>query len=163
MPTLKLPCIVFVLVAAAAPVLAAQHNPDSTATAAPTAATTPAPTAASAAPASEADDTAALIAQANAAAAANAKAEAAPPAAVAKQEPSAAARKKAREYGFHAEIYDGKTMFCRDDPTLGTRIASKRCMDSEDFEDYGRMLKLARDLMKNKSGCNGGGVCGSPD
>jgi hypothetical protein len=146
--------------AAAAPAfaLAAQQNPDSAATPAPTAAKPPAPTAASAT-AAETDDTAALIAQANATAAANAKAEAASAAPVVK-EPSAEARKKAREYGFHAEIYDGKTMFCRDDATLGTRIGSKRCMNSEDFEDYGRMLQIARDTMKAKNQCQGGGLCG---
>ena len=161
MPTSRLICIVLVFVAAAAPVLAAQQSPDSAATAAPTAA---APPAARATPAGDADDTAALIAQANATAAENAKAEAAPAVPTVKKEPSPEARRKAREYGFHAEIYDGKTMFCRDDATLGTRIPAKRCMDSDDFEDYGRMMQLARDLMKDKSACQGGkalgGACG---
>ena len=157
---LRLSCIVLVLAAAAAPVLAAQQSPDPAPTAAAQAATKPAASAtASATPASETDDTAALIAQANATAAANAKAEVASAAPVVK-EPSAEARKKAREYGFHAEIYDGKTMFCRDDATLGTRIGSKRCMNSEDFEDYGRMLQIARDTMKAKSQCQGGSICG---
>ena len=155
--------------AAAVPVLAAQQNPDSTPTAAQTAIKPAASATASATPAGEADDTAALIARANAAAAANAKAETAAPASLVKKEPSAAASKKAREYGFHAEVYDGKTMFCRDDATLGTRIASKRCMDYEDFEDYGRMLQIARELMRDKNQCQGGaatkakglgGVCG---
>jgi hypothetical protein len=42
-------------------------------------------------------------------------------------------------------------------------------MDSDDFEDYGRMLQLARDLMRDKNQCQGGlatkatglgGICG---
>jgi hypothetical protein len=159
---LRLSCIVLVLAAAAAaaPVLAGQQNPDSTPTSTQTAIKPTASATASATPASETDDSAALIAQANATAAANAKAEAASAAPAVMKEPSAAARKKAREYGFHAEIYDGKTMFCRDDATLGTRIPAKRCMDSADFEDYGRMLQIARDMMKAKNQCQGGGICG---
>jgi hypothetical protein len=102
-----------------------------------------------------------LIARANAAAAANAKMAASGTAAPATKEmPSPQAQKKAREYGFHAEVYSGKTMFCKDDATLGTRLASKRCMGAFEFEDYATQLKIARDLMKSKSGCNGGGLCG---
>jgi hypothetical protein len=111
--------------------------------------------------ASDADDTAALIAKANAAAAANAKAAGSPSTAPKpKNEPTADARRKALQYGFHAEIYSGKTMFCRDDATLGTRLASKKCMDASQFEDYGVQLQIARDLIKSKSQCQGGSLCG---
>jgi hypothetical protein len=152
--------------AAAAPLWAAQRNPDAADTAAQTAPRQASSTTVGATSGSETDDTAALIAQANANAAANAKAEAA--ASVVK-EPSAAALKRALQYGFHAEVYDGKTLFCRDDAVLGTRIPSKRCMDYENFEDYGRMLQIARDLMRDKNQCQGGaatktkglgGICG---
>jgi hypothetical protein len=114
-------------------------------------------------PASEADETAALIAEANAAAAANAKA--AEPAArtpATKIEPSAEARKKALEFGFHAEIFDGKTMFCKQDAALGSRIKSLRCMDANEFEDYAVQLKIARDMMQSKTQCQGGKVLGGP-
>jgi hypothetical protein len=111
--------------------------------------------------AGEAEETAALIAKANAAAAANAKLAATGVAAPATKEmPSPQAQKKAREYGFHAEVYNGKTMFCRDDATLGTRLASKRCMDALSFEDYAVQLKIARDLMQSKTQCQGGKVLG---
>jgi zona occludens toxin (predicted ATPase) len=114
-----------------------------------------------AASASDADDTAALIAKANAAAAANAKAAETPAAAPkTENEPTADARKKAQVYGFHAEIYNGKMMFCKDDATLGTRLASKKCMDTSQFEDYAVQLQIARDLMKQKATCQGGGLCG---
>ena len=140
--------------AAASAAVSAQQNPDST------------PAATAATPqAGDADQAAALIAQANAQAAANAKAAATAPAQPATPiEPSPAARKKAQNYGFHAEIYDGKTMFCRDDAALGTRLVSKRCMDADQFEDYAVQLQIARDLMKDKGACQGGkslgGACG---
>lgn len=127
--------------------------------------TAPAATAeATSAPASEADETAALIAKANATAAANAKAaETAAKTPATKIEPSAEARKKAMEYGFHAEIYDGKTMFCKQDAALGSRLTSKRCMGAIQFEDYSVQLKIARDMMQSKTACQGGkaGVMGS--
>jgi hypothetical protein len=113
---------------------------------------------------SEADEAAALIAKANAAAAANAKLTETTVASRSgtKIEPTPQARKKASEFGFHAEIYDGKTMFCRDDAYVGTRIKSKLCMDSNQFEDYAVQLKIARDMMKEKGQCTGG-ICGHVD
>jgi hypothetical protein len=109
--------------------------------------------------AGEAEDAAALIAKANAVAAANANLAATEIAAPAtKTMPSPQAQKKAREYGFHAEVYSGKTFFCRDDATVGTRLPSKWCLDAMEFEDYAVQLKIARDLMKSKATCNAGKV-----
>lgn len=136
--------------AVASAAVSAQQNPDS-----------PPATSAATPQSSDADQAAALITQANAAAAASAKEAATPPAAPAtKIEPSPAARRKAQNYGFHAEIYDGKTMFCRDDATLGTRLVSKKCMGADQFEDYAVQLQIARDLMRQKATCNGGDICG---
>jgi hypothetical protein len=134
------------------------------ASSAPAASTEPAATAAAASgPASEADETAALIAKANAAATANAKAaETAARTPATKIEPSAEARKKASEFGFHAEIFDGKTMFCKQDAALGSRLTSKRCMGAIQFEDYSVQLKIARDMMQSKTACQGGKVLGGP-
>ena len=56
--------------------------------------------------------------------------------------------------------HPGKTMFCRDDATLGTRLVSKKCMGADQFEDYAVQLQIARDLMKQKATCQGGGLCG---
>jgi hypothetical protein len=141
-----------ILAAASAPTVLAQQNPD----------TTPAATAPASAPAatlatpSEADETAALIAKANAAAAAKGQAvgNAAAPRA-AKAPPTAEAVKKAREYGFHAEVFRGKALFCREDATVGTRIKATRCIDADQFEDYAVQLQIARDTMK-KDVCQGG-------
>jgi hypothetical protein len=142
-------CVIAVIATASAAV-SAQQNPDSTSA---TSAATPAP--------GDADQAAALIAQANAAAAASAKEAAIAPAAPApKIEPSPAARRKAQNYGFRAEIYDGKTFFCREDATLGTRLVSKKCMGADQFEDYAVQLQIARDLMRQKATCQGGDICG---
>jgi hypothetical protein len=159
---------VFLIIAAIAATAAfayAQQAPEPTPASTAPAGTAPA-TAATAAPGStsEADETAALIAKANAAAAADAKAAepAARTASATKIEPSPEARKKAREFGFHAEIFDGKTMFCKQDAALGTRIKSLRCMNADEFEDYAVQLKIARDLMQSKTQCQGGKVLGGP-
>jgi hypothetical protein len=79
-----------------------------------------------------------------------------------KIQPSLGARKKATEYGFHAEVYDGKTMFCKQDAALGSRIKSTRCMGAYEFEDYAVQLKIARDMMQSKTQCQGGKVLGGP-
>jgi hypothetical protein len=77
-----------------------------------------------------------------------------------KVEASQEARKKAREFGFHAEVYNGTTLFCSADAALGSRIPLTRCMSAYEFEDYAVQLKIARDLMKAKTQCQGGGLCG---
>jgi hypothetical protein len=114
----------------------------------------------------DAPDPSALIAKANAAAAATAKAVEIPPnTRVVDHEPTAAARKKAADFGFHSEMYSGKTFFCKDDATLGTRLPTKKCIDPDNFEDYAIQLQIARDTMR-KDICQGGkatlnqGACG---
>ena len=140
--------------AVSAPVLA-QQQPDSTPAATPASAAT---AATAATPTNEADDTAALIAKANAAAAAKAKAvETAAATPAGKAAPTAEALRKAKDYGFHAELFSGKTFFCREDATVGTRIKNKRCIDANAFEDYAVQLQVARDTMK-KDVCQGGNV-----
>jgi hypothetical protein len=114
---------------------------------------------------SESDEAAALIAKANAAAAANANARAATTAgnrSLTKVEASPEARKKAREFGFHAEVYNGTTLFCRSDAAIGSRIPLMRCMSAYEFDDYAVQLKIARDLMGNKNQCQAGKTAMSP-
>jgi hypothetical protein len=123
---------------------------------------TSAPAAASSSKA-DADDTGDLIAAANAAAATNAKAPPSQMVAINKGvvEPTQIARKKAREFGFHEEIYAGKTFFCKDDATVGTRLPTKKCMDAIGFEDYSIQLEYARDTM-HKDVCQGGKATAGP-
>jgi hypothetical protein len=150
----KFASLVIAAIAASAPGAFAQQAPQP-----PPASTTPAATTDS----SEADQTAALIAKANAVAAANANALAASTTtnrSLTKIPASPEARKKAGEFGFQAEVYNGNTLFCKEDAALGTRIKSKRCMSAYEFEDYSVQLKIARDLMKQKGQCQGGDICG---
>lgn len=112
----------------------------------------------------EAEETAALIAKANAAAAANARAASMATPTATKIEASPAG-KKARDFGFRAEIYNGDTLFCKQDAALGSRIPLTRCMSAQEFEDYATQLKLARDTLQNKLQCTGGkyamlNICG---
>jgi hypothetical protein len=149
--------VVIAIAASAAPTFA-QQAPQP-----PAANPPPAATAIATDSSSEADQTAALIAKANAAAVANANARAASMSnsrSLTKVEASPEARKKASEFGFQAEVFNGTTMFCKEDAALGTRIKSKRCMSGYEFEDYSAQLKIARDLMKQKGQCQGGDICG---
>jgi hypothetical protein len=157
------PKFAFVVISAlAAGVLQAssQQAPESPAASAPAAAA-----AVTTSSSSEAEEAAALIAKANAAAAANANARAAslaPNRSLIKVDASPQARKKASEFGFHAEVYNGTTLFCRGDAALGSRIPLTRCMTGDQFDDYAVQLKIARDLMGNKTQCNAGRVSMNP-
>ena len=107
---------------------------------------------------SDAEDAAALMAKVKAMTAANANALAASTAtnrSATTAEASPEARKKAREFGFQAEVYNGSTLFCKEDAALGTRIKSKRCMSAYEFEDYAVQMKIARDRLKSSSACQG--------
>jgi hypothetical protein len=145
------------VVAIATPAFAQQAPDSASANTPPTAAAATAM--ASASTSNDADETAALIAKASAAANANAR-PVVPSAPIAINLPSAGARKKASEFGFHAEIINRKTMFCKEDAALGTRLKSKRCMSAYEFEDYSVQLKIARDLLRTKTQCQGGDICG---
>jgi len=137
------------LVIAAFVVSAPRATPQQTSE--PPRANAPAEAAATPVPSSETDETAELIAKANAAAAANANARAASMTTrtLTKLEASTAARKKASEFGFSAEVYNGNTLFCKHDAALGSRIPLVRCMSADEFEEYATQLKIARDSIRN--------------
>jgi hypothetical protein len=153
----KIVFLVIAAIAAGAPRAAQQQNPEPAPAGTPSAEATVTTTSSS-----EADEAAALIAKANAMAVANANARAAStvtnksPAKLVEASPEA--RKKAREFGFRAEVYNGTTLFCRQDAILGSRIPLPRCMTAYEFDDYAVQLKIARDLMQNKGACNSKGT-----
>lgn len=130
----------------------------------PPASTPAAPAAASTNSANEADETAALIARANAAAAANANARAASMSTrtLTQAEASRDARKKANEFGFRAEVYNGNTLFCKHDAAIGSRIPLVRCMSAQEFDEYATQMKIARDSLENnlETQCQGKFNCG---
>jgi hypothetical protein len=158
---LKVTFLLIAAIAASAARAAQQQNPEPAPASTPPAAAT-----VTTESSSEADEAAALIAKANAMAAASANARAAStttsrsPAKLVEASPEA--RNKAREFGFRAEVYNGTTLFCRQDPVLGSRIPLPRCMTAYEFDDYAVQLKIARDMMQSKTACNSKGTLMSP-
>jgi cytoskeletal protein RodZ len=139
------------LAAATGPVLAQQAtDAEKTPAAAPAQNSTPASNVSS-----EADDaaaTAALIAKANAAAAKAASS------ASTKATNDASVAKKAREAGWRPEAHNGETVYCRDDPTVGSRFSTRRCVHENQLLDLLQKADYDRDMIRN-SACSGGGAC----
>ena len=135
-------------IAAAAGPVGAQQASDAAKT--PPAAQTQSSTAASNA-ASDADDAAAaaaVIAKANAAAA---KAAASAPAKAAN---TASVSKQARQAGWRPEAHNGETVYCRDDPQIGSRFATRRCVHESQLLVLLEQAQFEKDTLKNGS-CNG--------
>jgi hypothetical protein len=130
----------------------------------PPASTPAAPAAGSTNVPNDVDETATLIARANAAAAANANARAASMSTrtLTQVEASRESRKKAGEFGFRAEVYNGSTLFCKHDAALGSRIPLVRCMSAQEFDEYSTQMKIARDSIENnlETQCQGKFTCG---
>jgi hypothetical protein len=104
---------------------------------------------------SDADDaaaTAALIAKANAAAAKAASS------ASTKATSDASMSKKAREAGWRPEAHNGETIYCRDDPTVGSRFPTRRCVHENQLLDLLQKAEYDRDMIRNAT-CSGGGAC----
>jgi hypothetical protein len=135
------------LAAAAVPVCAQQAS-DAEKT--PPAAQTQNSTAASNA-SSDADDaaaTAALIAKANAAAAKGAST------ASSKATNDASMSKKARQAGWRPEAHNGETVYCRDDPQVGSRFTTRRCVHENQLLVLLEQAQFEKDALKSGS-CNG--------
>jgi len=101
---------------------------------------------------SDADDaaaTAALIAKANAAAAKAATS------ASTKATNDASVAKKAREAGWRPEAHNGETVYCRDDPQVGSRFATRRCVHENQLLVLLDQAQADKDSLKSV-GCNGG-------
>ena len=77
-------------------------------------------------------------------------------------EASRDARKKANEFGFRAEVYNGNTLFCKHDAAIGSRIPLVRCMSAQEFDEYATQMKIARDSLENnlETQCQGKFNCG---
>lgn len=95
----------------------------------------------------EAAETAALIAKANANAAAAGKSSAKPA-------DTAAIAKKAKRAGWRAEVKDGNTVYCRDDPQVGSRFSSRRCVNETQLATLMEQAEFDKDQLKQR-GCSG--------
>jgi hypothetical protein len=103
--------------------------------------------------AAEAAATAAAIAKANAAAAAAAGGKSA----AAKPNDDAAIAKKAKEFGWHSEVRQGVTVYCREAPVVGSRFTEKKCASGNQLAVVLEQQEFERDQLKQR-GC--GGNCG---
>jgi hypothetical protein len=92
--------------------------------------------------------TAALIAKANAAAAKAATT------ASTKATSDASLSKKAREAGWRPEAHNGETVYCRDDPQVGSRFATRRCVHENQLLVLLEQAQFEKDALKSGS-CNG--------
>ena len=101
----------------------------------------------SAADKAEAAATAALIAKANANAAAAGKSSAKPA-------DAAAIAKKAKQAGWRAEMKDGNTVYCRDDPQVGSRFSTRRCVNETQLATLMEQAEFDKDQLKQR-GCSG--------
>ena len=120
--------------------------------AAPTAQPSTTATDASASESAEAAATAAAIAKANAAAAA---AGAAKPSA--KPLDAATVVKKATQSGWRPEVQNGNTVYCRNDPEVGSRFTKRRCVSEMQLANLIEQAEFDKDQLKQR-GC--GGSCG---
>jgi hypothetical protein len=101
----------------------------------------------------EAAATAAAIAKANAAAAA-----ASGKSPTAKPTDDAAFAKKAKDFGWHPEVRQGVTAYCREAPVIGSRFTEKKCANEARLAVILEQQEFERDQLKQR-GC--GGNCGS--
>jgi hypothetical protein len=62
--------------------------------------------------------------------------------------PSGATIKKARAAGFKAEVRNGRTMFCWQDPNTGTRFTTKKCVDETRLSFILQERQETRDRLK---------------
>ena len=99
--------------------------------------------------AAEAAATAAAIAKANAAAGGKS--------AAAKPNDDAAIAKKAKEFGWHSEVRQGVTVYCREAPVVGSRFTEKKCASGNQLAVVLEQQEFERDQLKQR-GC--GGNCG---
>ena len=99
--------------------------------------------------------------EAAAAAAAIAKANAAAAAAAAKAPPKitdeATLVKKAKKAGWHTEVQNGTTLYCREYADVGTRFSSKKCGTLTQVAVVMEQQEFEKDQLKQR-GC--GGNCG---
>ncbi len=133
-------------IAVAAPVLAQQ----ATDTAKPPAAQSenPTPANSSSADADDAAAAAAIIAKANAAAAKAASS------AATKTTNDASVSKRAREAGWHPEAHNGEMVYCREDPIIGSRFTTRRCVHENQLLVLLEQAQFEKDALQSGS-CNG--------
>lgn len=115
------------------------------------------PEAAKPAPTAPAADAAASAASTAAAASPSAATQTpAAPAAAASAAPSAETLKQARQAGFRPQLVKGVTVYCREDANLGTRFATKKCLNEAQLKSTLEQRRDVRDAMQQPGACGAG-------
>jgi hypothetical protein len=102
----------------------------------------------------DAAEAAAAIARANAAAAAAAGGKSS----AGKSTDDAAFAKKAKSFGWLREVRQGTTVYCREEPVIGSRFSEKKCATESRLALLLEQQEFDRDQLKQR-GC--GGNCGA--
>jgi hypothetical protein len=88
-------------------------------------------------------------------------APAASPAPAAPAAPSADTLKKARMAGYHPETKHGITMYCQETANIGTRFATKKCLNEQQLNGVVDIQHQQQDSMRKPINCTGGPGCGA--
>jgi hypothetical protein len=123
----------------------------------------PSPAASPAAPAAQGSDTSAAPTQSPAPPSPGVPtaAPAASPAPAAPAAPSAETLKKARLAGYRPETKHGTTMYCQESANIGTRFATKKCIDEQQLKGVLDIQHQQQDSMRKPINCTGGPGCGA--
>jgi hypothetical protein len=130
---IRFPLLIGAMMAAALPAYSQQ----------PTSSAPPANTPPPAAAASEATAPAAAPAQTSTPAAAQTTTSDSAPA-----KPSEATVKKAKAMGLHAEVRKGVTVYCWEDPNIGSRFPTKKCANETQLDDIIQQRQAMQDDMR---------------
>jgi hypothetical protein len=74
--------------------------------------------------------------------------------------PSADTIKKARVAGYRPETKNGKTLFCQETANIGTRFATKKCLDEQQIAAVFDAQRETKDNLNKPFACTGGTCVG---
>ena len=66
---------------------------------------------------------------------------------------------KAREQGYRSKVVKGRTLFCRNEAPIGSRLTKEACVSADELAESVRQAELVRDQMRRGNTC-GTAACG---
>jgi hypothetical protein len=63
--------------------------------------------------------------------------------------------------GYHPETKNGITMYCQETASIGTRFATKKCIDEQQMRGVLDFQHQQQDSMRKPINCTGGPGCGA--
>lgn len=67
---------------------------------------------------------------------------------------------KARQEGYRSKTINGRTIFCRTEAGIGTRIAKESCVSSDSLEESLRQAEMVREQMRRGNACGADSCAG---